>query len=645
MSLGIPMDSTVRPLEQQAHALLAFLAARDNTLNVDQAISALSGLPAEPKPAAKELRSRLNKLGVDIRHQNTLKALSEARGSRGYLGLGDQIRYEVASWSPDSAGVGCGRATFTSFSAAADEVCHRVLEQCEGDTPYVAVQAYADYVFITVTGPMTESWWNLLLVPVDAQAMPTTFSNFEALERLAERLRRHVEGPLGGWLDGAFSISSALSRKGEGQYSEVGAFGHESVVLGWMSQLHDRRPEELPLEVPHIGTGLPETIWAQDQWDRFLKRYTAFAKRHDAPLYIWAKQQRDSTRTSNFELLEVDLTAVERARQAVNMSWDEIFLDLGYAGTEEPSAQRLRQGRAGLELVQRIGAILKVNPQDLLVPQEVTPRIPLQLHSDIGLWLSRMDAVVTAPLKGRADSGPAHPAGALLANLEQRLAALCAVPYELRRKWDRHPPGELEVLNREIRFAGLLVCAGMGLRYVADLPLGWARPATISVLQLDEQAEVLSQGGSLEAGARSMDLIPERDAVTPEWLARLNKPTFSASDLLRYSDSVHEHLEDVEDSRERYTSRVIAGLKVFNRDPEKVHSASVRMESLSALTSDQAMAPWFRRAREDGMGSVMISEAAFEAAARCPLSDVGGEPRFDRQAFYMLCVQYSRKYD
>lgn len=38
------------------------------------------------------------------------------------------------------------------------------------------------------------------------------------------------------------------------------------------------------------------------------------------------------------------------------------------------------------------------------------------------------------------------------------------------------------------------------------------------------------------------------------------------------------------------------------------------------------------------------SFAAFEPAARCELVDIGGEPGFDRQSFYMLCVQHARKY-
>lgn len=41
----------------------------------------------------------------------------------------------------------------------------------------------------------------------------------------------------------------------------------------------------------------------------------------------------------------------------------------------------------------------------------------------------------------------------------------------------------------------------------------------------------------------------------------------------------------------------------------------------------------------------MLSEAAFEATARGELIDVDGKAGFDEKAFYLLCVQYTRKYD
>jgi hypothetical protein len=203
---------------------------------------------------------------------------------------------------------------------------------------------------------------------------------------------------------------------------------------------------------------------------------------------------------------------------------------------------------------------------------------------------------------------------------------------------------ELEALNQEVRFAGLMVCAGMGTRFVRDLPLGWERPASVSVLEFDRQVDVLTQGGQLDADNRSMEIGPERDAVTPQWLARFNKPRFTASDLLRYSDTVHQHIKPEDDEKSRFTSKVFAGVKVFNRDPEKAHAASVRMEALSNLIKHSPMEPWVRKSRDTEEGSLMIAEAAFEATARCELIDVDGTPGFDRQTFYMLCIRHARKY-
>ena len=119
MSLASPMPSAGRPLQEQSLSLVAFLAARDNILTASQAASALDGLPDDPKPAAKELRGRLKALGVDIQHTHALKAIAEARAAGGYLGMGEQLQYDVASWSTDAPGISCERVRLTSFAAAA----------------------------------------------------------------------------------------------------------------------------------------------------------------------------------------------------------------------------------------------------------------------------------------------------------------------------------------------------------------------------------------------------------------------------------------------------------------------------------------------------------------------------------------------
>lgn len=633
MSLSPPMPSAGRPLEEQAIALVAFLAARDNILTRPQASSALDGLPADPKPAAKELRGRLKALGVDIQHTHALKAVAEARGAESYLGLGEQLSFEVASWSPDSPGVSCEKFRLTSFAAAADEVCRRVREQYENDAPYLMLHPYSSYLLVTATSALTGSWWKLLLAPVGRQETEARFPNVGMLERLAERLRRLVEGQLGGWVDGTYDVGDALDGT-DGDIRGV-ALRHEAEFADQLQVFHrETSANELPRQVPDESHWLAWKPLTQQQWDDFLKRYAFFSRRNDVPLFRWAQELGWATSKPRFEPVAISGEVLERARLSSNATWNDIWIGFPY-DQDGQAIKDLRAGRASLDAVQHVALALGIDPNDLLAPQRSTPRISLPHHTDIGMWLSRLDAVVSQP-----DGAP--PVAAQFVN---RLRALCAVSYEKRRSWEAYPPADLEALNQEIRFAGLMVCAGMGTRFVTDLPLGWTRPASISVLEFDWQTDVLTQGGQLDPDNRSMDIGPERDPVTPEWLARFNKPRFTASDLLRYSDAVHEHIRPEDDEKGRFTSKVFAGVKVFNRDPEKAHAASVRMEALSRLIKDQPMEPWVRNSRDTNEEtSLMISEAAFEATARCELVDIGGEPGFDRQTFYMLCVKYARKY-
>jgi hypothetical protein len=633
MSLSSPVPPAGRPLQEQALALVAFLAARDNILTAPQATSALEGLPDDPKPAAKELRGRLSALGVDIQHTHALKAVAEARGTTGLLGLGGQLQYDVASWFEAAAGVSCERVRLPSFATSADEVCRRVREQYEDDPPFASIFVRRNALLFSGTSAATGSLWRVLLVPMGVEGEEGPYLEVGPLERMAERLRRLVEGQLGGWLDGMYDVGKAwetcdvlpqtVNWRPESSYA-----GHLSVFP--FEALHQRLPREVPA-AEHWSFMAPLT---QPQWNNFLKRYEFFARRHpDVSLFQWVHELQQAASVPRFEPVPIDLKLLKEALAAAKLTWHDLLFEFGWDEDGKHVAD-LKTGRGCLDAIQTVSAVLGLDPNELMVQQRTTPRIPLSHHMDLALWLSRMEAVVSQP-EGAAPVAP---------GLVNRLKALCAVPYEKRRTWDKRPPAELEALNQEIRFAGLTVCAGMGTRFVQDLPSGRTRPASISVFEFDWQVEVLTQGGKLAPEHTSMAIGPERDPVTPEWLARFNKPSFTANDLLRYSDIVHKTIGEEEDEKDRFTAKVFAGIKVFNRDPEKAHSASVRMEALSRLIEQEAMEPWVRRSRDTEEGSLMISEAAFEATARCELVDIGGEPGFDRQAFYMLCVKHSRKY-
>lgn len=133
------------------------------------------------------------------------------------------------------------------------------------------------------------------------------------------------------------------------------------------------------------------------------------------------------------------------------------------------------------------------------------------------------------------------------------------------------------------------------------------------------------------------------EAVSEQWLRRFNAPTFTGAEIMRYSDRVEEikPADADKDPDSNFVTRVRAGADVFNKNVEKAHVASVRMESLLDLIAGRSVEPWVRRGRN---GSLMIQEAAFEAAAKCPIVNVDGRPGFDFETFYMMCAQHeSRK--
>ncbi len=613
--------SAVRPLIDQARALVGFLLAHDHKLAESDSQRLCADLPLDPKAAAKQLRVGLAPLAVDIKHTHALKAVAVLRGSARFLDLGAQTQYVVADWSPDAPGVSADPVRLTSFAKAADQFCRRLCDQFENDPPLVVMRCRRTHVSIRATSRATSAWWSLLLVPVDAAGVDTVFEDRKDVERLTERVRRLVEGGLAGWVDGLYNVYQVSAEADDDVLDGNSILESEFPAVDQLPAVTDDSPAE----------GLPIR---QEEWQDFLKRDEFFRRRKEVPLAQWAREMRLGAAVPRYGDVVFDQDAFEQARSAAGLTWSDIA-ELFQDDLNDEIVQELQVGKACLSSLQVIAEALDIDPNSLLTSQRSTPRIPLPLHSDIAMWLSRIDAVVSEP----HGSAPA-PAG-----IAERLRALCAVPLDVRRHWDKKPPAALEELNREIRFAGLIVCAGMGVRFVHDLPLGLQRPTSISILEFDRQIDVLTQGGQLPDGVTSMQLEPESDPVTPEWLARFNKPHFTANDLLRYSDMVHEHTQEDDDWKDRFTTKAFVGVKLFNKDAEKAHAATVRMTALSRLIERRPMEPWVRKNRDPQETSLMIAEAGFEAAARCELVDVDGEPGFDDRTFYMLCVKHARKYN
>lgn len=629
-SLVSPIASAVRPLEDQARSLVDFLANHGHVLTLPDAARICSRLPDDHKPAAKVLRAELAELNVDIKHTHALKAVAVARGATDYLGLASDVGYEVASYSMDAPSVSAQRKAFTTFAGAADDVCERIRSDFEDAPPLAKLSTHTDHLLMTLSSEATGANWNFILAARKGGSSGR-FADSAELERFAERLRRLVEGELGGWLDGVYDVEQGLTEGSpaflpqERDESDLWRLCgiSESASAAQMAE----RPNPWPFSTSPLST---------EQWAKFVKRSATFVERHGEAVPVWVRHVRATTTgSSRFEPVKLDAKAVEAARARSGWSWDDITLRLKHLQFSPALAADPATGVADLRIVLALSRILELDdPNELLPAAAVSPRIPLAVHSDVASWLSGMEAVTWV----------AKDASETQKGLAKRLQAFCDVPLKERRAWKSQLPRHLEALNQEIRFLGLVVCAGMATRFVRDLPIDVYRPAAVSLLTFERLGDVLTQDGKLKRGSRSFNLKREQDPVTPEWLTRFNRPHFRGQDLVRYSDMVHELAKDDEDEKDRVTSKALAGVKLFKKDPEKAHAATVRMEALSLLIEGIPIEPWIRKSADPSEGALMISEAAFEAAARCELVDISGTPGFDARDFYKLCAEHSHKY-
>ena len=607
-----------RPLADQARSLVTFLAGHQHSITPDAAARVCAQLPADPKAAAKELKLRLAPLGVELKHTHALKAVAVARAAEGYLGLGAQTRWDLASWSPDAPGASAKRQQFATLAEAADEFCRRVREQYEDDSPYAVLTVDDQAVSLRACSYLTAHWWHVVLVPTLYDDSPTTVPLGE-VERLTERLRRLIEGEYHGWLDRALAGVHESRLEGDAPPAAL----MEAELVG---TLFPDGAAELPDAVP---AGIAANV-SPAAWGKLRRRYAFFAARHEDGLWDWARGLTEEAEAPRFERQQLNAAVVERARSAMHLSYDAIAVELRLS-TE--ARQALQAGAIELRHVPVLARLLHLDSANDILPVDPPgPRLPLPLHGDIALFLSRLDAVVLAR--------PEH--AKVPTTLVARLQAMCAVPLQQRRSWAEQPPAALETLNQEVRFAGLVVGVSMGTHFARDLPLGLERPSITAFLGLYRELDILTQAGKLplEPGFTEA-LRRERDPVTPEWLARFNAQKFTTRDIIRYTDKTQEMRDPDANWRDRFTDHAIAAIRVFGHNPEKCHAVQVRMEALAALLEWHSLEPWVRTA-PDGKAPLMLSQAAMAATAQCELVDVAQRPGFDFRTFYLLCVKHAR---
>lgn len=167
--------------------------------------------------------------------------------------------------------------------------------------------------------------------------------------------------------------------------------------------------------------------------------------------------------------------------------------------------------------------------------------------------------------------------------------------------------------------------------------------ARVLVLRFEKAVDVHTQRGQLDIGNAAMKLPPEDEPVSAGWLERFNAVKFTGEELLKYSEKVNEMRDPEGDEDAAIHTTMFAAVKVFGKEPNKAHTATVRMEALTRLMLREPLDPWVLRSAEEG--SSMLSRPVFEAAARCVLINIQGEPGFDADAFRVLLVEHARSWE
>lgn len=619
LSLAAPI---ARALDEQARSLVTFLAAHAHELAPAQAAHALANLPADPKAAAKELRVRLRPHGVELKHTHALKAVAVARDAPGVLGLGGEERWAVYSWSPDVPSLSAQPERFTTIRAAADELCGRIRAEYEGAHPSVDLTVSRMAFRFHATSLATGTSWKSLLVRLNAEGVPIEISLSEA-KQLAERVRRLGEGELHGWVGGISAIEWMYSDESSSAARDSSKLlSHDGWLLDEvMSAVGVAIPEEMPLEIPRLTKWRDQPPLSLEAWQALRKRCIRFYGAHAAMPEDWCVEQ---LAVPDFDGIPINTELVETLCAKHDLSFPQLEMRAGTGGNV---AESLARGQLGLQDFAGVARVLGLEgPNDLLPRVSAVPRIPLPDGEVLALWLSRIDKLNVDVVDAEADGASA---------LVTQLIAQCDVPFQARRSWGTKAPASLRAAHAAIAAAQLVVCARMDVRFIKDLPIDEWRPTTICVLSLEKASDVSSQDGKLGPS--------EEDSVTPEWLERFNKPRFTGTEMMRYSDRAQELAKKhgTNGEHDNFFAQVMAGQEVFGKDHARINSAHLRMEALSRLMQSHPLEPWIRRS-SDGEGSLMIQEAAFEATAGCELVNVVGRPGFDVQSFFLLCATHDR---
>jgi hypothetical protein len=604
------------------------------------AVSLCSDLPSDPKLAAKQLRQALGTYGIDIKHTHALKAVAEARGSQSFLGLAEAARFEVVNWSSLAPAVSARSRVINKLGDAAEDACRRIDAEFDAsDVPLMELFLTPHSIEVVGVGEPHHGW-RVLVAAVNNAGEPALFQVDEQA-RFVERLRRLVEGELGGWLDGASTFCATKSAAAKLAMS-VPLPRHllpESDVMAQMESIFEDQlpeveeapladPEGMPLQLLSTADGLSWNAVEPAIWSKLLHRYKGFLRRHGATFADWVALRHGEAEHEHFALERLRVAAVRDSAVRQGVADDEIAAALGV--DLEDWERYVEQKSLPARLFTPLRLLLRAKSENDFAELETNAvSMPLPDASDVALWLSRFDTLIATP----GGLGP-EVAGAV-----SRLSKLCATPVQDRLKWDKQPPRELQAIYEELRVRGLMLCGTAGRTFLNDLPLGRSRLALVGVLTPESETAILTQRGLLDVDNADAGLPDEEHRITPDWLARFNAPKFTGEEMLKVTSKAEE-MRDPHEPDDYFEAAIHASVRTFNRDPNKAHAATTRMEAAARLLKRDVLGGFVLRSAEEG--AWMLSQPAFEAVARCPLIEVNGRAGFDPQTFRRLVVEYSR---
>jgi hypothetical protein len=618
------------PLEAQASALVSFLTQAQHALSPDIALEICSSMRAAREPHARFLRDALAARNIELKHTSCLKALALMDGYNGHVSR-PRFAWVVARYIFDAPAITPRIKHHDRSTDATADLCTRLADDLSDakEIPYVRIERHGDYLeFIFVGEPQPGARY--ILACKNPDGAPARIPDDEGAAAI-ERVRRLVEGQFRGWLDGAAKIP--FDRTGNLRLIKNGepvVEGPESAVLAACESDPDfpLNPDTLLSQpasarryrIVHALAGDAEPVPVDDALvERVWRRLEAFYRFHEDDFSWFLSNRQKEEQDGRFRFDGIDTEHLVRVLADRSVSPETVMSMVGMdAGqwdammeTEELPRETL------LRLVEKLGLS---SANELYEDSRAPAWMPVKDGEEIALWMRNFDHLRLS-VSGIAEG--ASPAFRCL----ERLDALHV----------RSPDAtKLQAVLSDAESAGLRLCATIGKRFVADLPVFRERLALVGHLSFWDRKE-MDKWAPPAKQAEEAETEPWTE-MDEEYLKRFNTIDMTVGDLIALQEEVTRSRQDGQEPG--WDTATFAAARVFRGKPDaphRAHTAVTRMTAVSRLISSGALAIWMERSNEPDVE--MVPQNVLQAAARCPLVRTGNDVGFDPAAFQRLALE------